>query len=86
MLIDIEKGAIDNLASCKFLSRIYIVTIYQKGSSTILILNRVQGEEIKHLKDYKDFKDMFLEAQAGILALYYNYKHAIKLEAGKRPL
>jgi hypothetical protein len=39
-----------------------IVIIYQKGSSTILTLNRAQVEEIKLPKDYKDFKDMFLEA------------------------
>jgi hypothetical protein len=42
-------------------------------------------EKIKLLKDYKDFKDVFLKAQAGVLALYYDYDHAIKLEVGKRP-
>jgi hypothetical protein len=62
-----------------------IVTIYQKGSSTILTLNKAQVEEIKLLKDYKDFKNMFLEAQARVLAPHHNHDHAIKLEAGKRP-
>jgi hypothetical protein len=84
--MDIEKRAIDNPASRKFLSRIYAVTIYQKGSSTTLTLNRAQVEEIKLLKDYKDFKDMFLEVQARVLAPHHNHDHAIKLEAGKRPL
>jgi hypothetical protein len=46
----------------------------------------VQVEEIKLLKDYKNFKDIFLEVQARVLVLYYDYNHAIKLEAGKRPL
>jgi hypothetical protein len=42
-------------------------------------------EEIKLLKDYKDFEDVFLEARARILVLHYNYNHAIKLEVSKRP-
>jgi hypothetical protein len=53
-LIDAKKRAIDNPASRKFLSRIYAVTIYQKGSSTTLMLKGAQVEEIKLLKDYKD--------------------------------
>jgi hypothetical protein len=42
-------------------------------------------EEIKLLKDYKDFKDVFLEAQARVLVPHHDHDHAIKLEAGKRP-
>jgi hypothetical protein len=68
--MDVEKRAVDNPASREFLSRIYIVTVYQKGSSTILILKGAQVEEIKLLKDYKDFKDMFLEAQTSIITIY----------------
>jgi hypothetical protein len=59
--------------------------VYQKGSSTILTLNKAQVEEIELPKDYKDFKDVFSEAQAGILAPHRDYDYAIELEAGKRP-
>jgi hypothetical protein len=40
-LIDVEIQAIEDLASREFLSRIYVATIYQKGSSAALTLNRV---------------------------------------------
>jgi hypothetical protein len=50
------------------------------------MLNKAQVEKIKLPKDYKDFKDVFLEAQARVLAPYHDHNHAIKLEAGKRPL
>jgi hypothetical protein len=42
-------------------------------------------EEIKLPKDYKDFEDVFSEAQAGVLAPHRDHDHAIELEAGKRP-
>jgi hypothetical protein len=68
--MDAEKRAVDDPASREFLSRIYAVTIYQKGSSTTLTLKGAQVEEIKLPKDYKNFKDMFLEAQTGAVTVY----------------
>jgi hypothetical protein len=34
------------------------------------MLKGAQVKEIKLLKDYKDFKDMFLEAQTSIVTIY----------------
>jgi transposase InsO family protein len=69
-LMDAEKRAADDPASREFLSRIYAVTVYQKGSSTTLTLKGAQVEEIKLPKDYKDFEDVFSEAQTGAVTVY----------------
>jgi hypothetical protein len=46
-LMDAEKRAVEDPASREFLSRIYAVTVYQKGSSTTLTLRGAQAEDIK---------------------------------------